>query len=68
MQDILNYTFNKVIIFYKMGTPQYERDRMKDRIFQKYQIYFRRYPTNGSGEIEDIGRVLDRYENSGKIK
>lgn len=47
--------------FHKQGTPQYDRDRMKDRILKLYDIPAFRFPTNGSGEIEKIAQALDAY-------
>lgn len=48
--------------FHKQGTLQYERDRMKDHIFELYGIRFLRFSTNGSGEMEQVSRALEEYE------
>lgn len=47
--------------YHKQGTPQYERDRMKDHILQLYDIPLLRFPTTGSGEADIIGQALDDY-------
>lgn len=47
--------------YHKQGTPQYDRDRMKDHILRLYGIPILRFPTNGSGEIEKIAQALDAY-------
>lgn len=44
--------------FHKDGTRQAERDRMKCKIFEKYDIPLLRLPTNGSGEIQKIKECL----------
>lgn len=44
--------------YHKSGSAQAERDKLKDSIFRKYQIPLRRFPTNGSGEMEEIERFL----------
>lgn len=44
--------------YHKEGTRQAERDRMKDEIFEKYEIPLLRLPTNGSGEIAKIKKQL----------
>jgi Superfamily I DNA and RNA helicases and helicase subunits len=46
---------------HKIGTRQYERDRMKDHILNLYKIPFLRLPTNGSAEIEKIRQALEKY-------
>ncbi|RPF41983.1 superfamily I DNA and/or RNA helicase [Hydrogenoanaerobacterium saccharovorans] len=48
--------------YHKRGTAQYERDRMKDRILKLYGIPLLRFPTNGSGEIEQVAHFLNEYE------
>lgn len=48
--------------YHKAGTPQYNRDKMKDRIFEQYHIPFYRFATNGSGEMEKIAIFLNEYE------
>lgn len=50
--------------YHKPGTPQYDRDRMKDHILRLYGIPVLRFPTNGSGEIEKIAQALDAYAQS----
>lgn len=47
--------------YHKQGTPQYDRDRMKDHILRLYGIPVLRFPTNGSEEIEKIAEALDAY-------
>lgn len=47
--------------FHRPGTDQFQRDRMKDHIMEQYQIPMLRCPTNGSGELERIERVLCGY-------
>lgn len=44
--------------YHKNGSVQAERDKLKDSIFRKYQIPLLRFPTNGSGELEEIEQVL----------
>lgn len=44
--------------YHKNGSVQAERDKLKGRIFQKYQIPLLRFPTNGSEELEKIERFL----------
>ena len=44
--------------YHREGTVQAERDKLKNSIFAKYQIPLLRLPTNGSGEIEKIERLL----------
>jgi hypothetical protein len=46
---------------HKIGTRQYERDRMKDHILNLYNIPFLRLPTNGSAEIEKVRDALEKY-------
>lgn len=40
--------------FHKEGTKQHERDLLKNRILEMYEIPFLRMKTNGSGEKEKI--------------
>lgn len=47
--------------YHKPGTPQYDRDRMKDHILRLYGIPVLRFLTKGSGEIEKIAQALDAY-------
>ncbi len=44
--------------FHKEGTQQAERDKLKDSIFQKYDIPLLRLATNGSREIQKIKERL----------
>lgn len=44
--------------FHKEGTRQAERDKLKNAIFEKYEIPLLRLATNGSGEIEKIKERL----------
>lgn len=48
--------------YHKLGTLQYERDRMKDHILALYGIPLLRFATNGSGEMDRVGQALDEYE------
>jgi very-short-patch-repair endonuclease len=48
--------------YHKPGTMQYERDRMKDHILERYEIPLLRFSTNGSDEIKKIVHALDEYE------
>lgn len=45
--------------FHKEDTKQHERDLLKDRILEKYEISFLRMKTNGSGEKE---KILDKLQ------
>ena len=45
--------------FHKEGTEQYDRDRMKDRILEKYGIPLERFVTNQSGERERLEKRLE---------
>lgn len=47
--------------YHKQGTVQYERDRMKDRILQLYNIDLLRFSTSGSGELKIIEQALNKY-------
>lgn len=49
---------------HKKGTKQYERDLMKDRILEKYQIPIIRLKTSGSNEKEIIKNKLDEITKS----
>lgn len=40
--------------YHKEGTKQYERDTLKDGIFEKFDLPIMRFKTNGSGEKEKI--------------
>ena len=46
-----------------MGTRQYERDLIKNRILEKYQIPLVRLKTNGSNEMAIIKSKLDEIKN-----
>ena len=48
---------------HKMGTRQYERDLIKNRILEKYQIPLVRLKTNGSNEMAIIKSKLDEIKN-----
>ena len=50
--------------YHKKGTQQYERDKVKDRIFSAYGIPLLRFATNGSDEVRQIRQALDEYKNS----
>jgi superfamily I DNA and/or RNA helicase len=43
---------------HKDGTRQAERDKMKDKILEKYNLPLLRFPTNGSNEKEKLIRKL----------
>ena len=53
--------------YHLSGSRQSERDKMKDRILELYHIPLLRFPTNGSGEIEQIARFLDSYETHSRF-
>jgi len=44
--------------YHKKGTKQFRRDRLKDSILKKSDIYMLRLPTNGSGEEKKIRQML----------
>ena len=44
--------------FHKEGTRQAERDKMKNRILELYEIPYLRFATNGSGEKEKLSEKL----------
>lgn len=44
--------------YHKSGTSQAQRDKLKDSIFDKYQIPLLRFPTNGSSEVQKIEQFL----------
>ena len=46
--------------YHKEDTIQATRDKMKNQIMEKYEIPLLRFKTNGSGEKEEIIRVLDK--------
>ncbi|WP_421662726.1 AAA domain-containing protein [Lysinibacillus telephonicus] len=44
--------------YHENNPIQLERDRMKDKILEKYGVTVRRFATNGSGEREEIEKLL----------
>lgn len=46
--------------YHKKGSKQYQRDRLKDGIFKKYQLPLIRFSTNGSNEKGRILKELSR--------
>lgn len=44
--------------YHKMGTEQWERDRWKNNILEKYNLPLLRFATNGSGERERLEIAL----------
>ncbi len=51
--------------FHENNPEQLKRDRMKDKILEKYDIPILRLPTNGSGEREKIINALNRTNHDG---
>lgn len=49
--------------FHKDGTKQAERDRMKDRILEKYNFPILRFRTNESNEKERLTNKLNELQN-----
>jgi len=49
--------------YHKPGTNQYERDKLKNHIFEKSGIPLIRFPTNGSEEYIKIEQFLAGYKN-----
>jgi len=47
--------------YHKQGTRQHERDKMKNRILEIYNIPLLRFPTNGSEECIKIEQFLTEY-------
>lgn len=47
--------------FHREGTAQAERDIMKNKILEKYDIPYIRFSTTGSGEKEKITEFLNNY-------
>lgn len=47
------------VAYHKEGTRQSERDKLKKRIFEKYNLPLMRFKTNGSGERERLTAKLD---------
>lgn len=50
--------------FHKEGSRQSQRDRMKERILERYGLPLFRFPTTGSGEREKIEAFLQYYAQS----
>ena len=44
--------------FHRAGTRQHERDLLKNSILEKYGVRLLRLPTNGSGEMEKVRKIL----------
>lgn len=53
---------------HKDGTRQAERDRMKDRILEKYGLPLLRFATNGSNEKEMLMKKLSTVVNQSKYE
>lgn len=51
--------------YHKEGTKQYERDKMKDKILNKYDLPIIRFETNGSNEKEKLRNKLIEIQNRG---
>ena len=49
--------------FHKEGTRQAERDKIKNRILELYEIPYLRFATNGSGEKERLSEKLQELFN-----
>lgn len=49
--------------YHKKGTRQFERDIIKDTIFEKYNLPLERFKTNGSGEKEKLIQSLNEIMN-----
>lgn len=49
--------------YHKEGTKQFDRDTVKDRIFEKYNLPLERFKTNGSGEKERLIQKLFEIMN-----
>src|SRR5690606_7298694 len=49
--------------YHKFGTRQEERDRVKDRILEKYNVPLLRFSTNGSNEKIKLTKKLSEYQN-----
>jgi len=50
--------------YHKDGTRQKQRDKMKDRIFELYNLPLLRFSTTGSGEKKKIEQMLMEYEKT----
>jgi hypothetical protein len=51
------------VSFHKEGSCQFERDQLKNGIFNKYDINFIRFRTDGSNEKERLISALDAISN-----
>lgn len=49
--------------YHKKGTRQFERDIIKDTIFEKYNLPLERFKTNGSGEKERLFKIINEIMN-----
>ncbi len=49
--------------YHKQGTKQFDRDIVKDTIFEKYNLPLERFKTNGSGEKEKLIQRLNGIMN-----
>jgi hypothetical protein len=49
------------VSYHKQGTPQFERDRLKDRILEKYGLEYIRLRTDESGECERLINALKKH-------
>ena len=49
--------------YHKEGTKQFDRDTVKDMIFEKYNLPLERFKTNGSGEKEKLSQKLFEIMN-----
>lgn len=47
--------------FHQKGTRQFDRDRMKDHIFQTLRLPLLRFSTTGSNEEKQLRDILQRY-------
>lgn len=50
--------------YHKDGTQQKQRDKMKNHIFELYNIPLLRFPTTGSGEKEKMEQILMEYKKT----
>jgi superfamily I DNA and/or RNA helicase len=50
--------------YHKDGTQKKQQDKMKDHIFELYNIPLLRFPTTGSGEKEKIEQILTEYKKT----
>ena len=49
--------------YHKKGTNQFDRDIVKNTIFEKYNLPLERFKTNGSGEQERLIQKLKEITN-----